>query len=124
MYGVLSTAALARQDAEIGVRRTQRLGARWRRFDPTSGEPPKPFSFAGYSGDLRLLSDSGEVWLSKPLVFDSGSGSVIGQIEASDTAAPIWLTRKFGSWAIVARAPGGVVTVVVAGSLRITQEGF
>lgn len=124
MYGVLGRTVLARQDAAIGVRRTQRLGARWRRVDPSTGGDPAPFSFAGYSGELRLMSESGDVWLSKPIEFDSATGVIMGQVDPADTSGAVWSQRHVGTWALVVTAPGGVVTVVVAGVLRITQEGF
>lgn len=124
MTGVLEKTALARQDVAIGVGRTQRLGARWRRSTNPDGSAPEVFDFTGYTGELRIAGDTGEEWLSLPVVFDSATGIVLAEIRPADTSAPVWLARATGRWAIIATAPDGDVTVVVAGIIRITQEGF
>lgn len=124
MNGVLSMTALARQDAAIGVGRTQRLGARWRRSSNPDGSVPEVFDMSGYTGELRISGNDGDVWLTKPLAFDSNTGVIGATIAPGDTAAPEWLARATGRWALVATSPAGEVTVVVAGIIRITQEGF
>ena len=124
MTGVLEKTALARQDVAIGVGRTQRLGVRWRRSGNPDGSAPEVFDFAGFSGELRISGDSGDEWLRLPVAFDSTTGIVVAEIQPSDTSHPAWLARATGRWAIVATAPDGEVTVVAAGIVRITQEGF
>lgn len=124
MTGVLSRTVLARQDAAIGIGRTQSIGVRWRRSSSPDGSDPQAFSFDGFRGELRVSSDDGTIWLTKALVFDSVTGVVSAQVEPHDTAAPAWLSRSTGRWAFVVTEPGGAVTVVVAGIIRITQEGF
>lgn len=123
MTGVLGRPALARQDAAIGVRRTQRLGARWRRSSNPDGSAPEVFDFTGYSGELRITSNDGDEWLTKALEFDSGSGLVAAEIAPEDTDGGVWLARSTGMWSLVAESPEGEVTVLVAGVMRIIQEG-
>lgn len=123
MTGVLGRPALARQDAAIGVRRTQRLGARWRRTANPDGSNPEVFDFTGYSGELRITSNDGDEWLTKALMFDSTTGVVAAEIAPEDTEGAAWLARSTGRWALVAESPEGEVTVLVAGVMRIIQEG-
>lgn len=123
MNGVMGKPALARQDAMIGVKRTQRLGARWRRSTNPSGSNPEVFDFTGYSGELRIVAQTGETWLTKPLTFDSGTGVVMAELTPADTASAAWLSRATGLWSLVVTGPGGDVTVLVAGTMRVIQEG-
>lgn len=124
MNGVLSKTSLIRQDAAIGIGRSQTLGVRWRRSTNPDGSNPQVFSFSGYSGELRISSDSGEEWLTKSLAFDSDTGVVSADIAPGDTSQPVWLSRTTGRWAMVAKSGTGAVTVVASGIIRITQEGF
>ena len=123
MTGVLGRPALARQDVAIGVRRTQRLGARWRRSSNPDGSAPEVFDFTGYSGELRITSNDGDEWLTKALEFDSTTGIVAAEITPEDTEGAAWLARSTGRWSLVATSPEGEVTVLVAGVMRIIQEG-
>lgn len=123
MLGVLGKPALARQDAAIGVARTQRLGVRWRRTSNPDGSNPEVFDFTGYTGALRITSNEGDLWVDKELIFDDASGVVTAELGASDTGGPEWFARSTGQWSMVATSPDGEVTVLVTGVMRIIQEG-
>lgn len=121
MNGVLGLPALARQDAVIGIGVTQRFGARWRRSSNPDGSNPQPFDMTGYEGKLVIVSNEGESWLDVPAHFENSSGLVSVSIAPNDTSGPQWSNRSIGVWGIVVTSPGGDVTVVVSGTMRITQ---
>lgn len=124
MTGVLGKPYLARQDAALGIGRTQFLGVRWRRTTNADGSNPQVFDLSGYTGVLRITSESGELWLERPLTFDSTTGVVAAEFNPEHTDGPLWFSRSVGKWAMVVTSPEGNVTVLVAGVMRIIQEGL
>lgn len=124
MNGVLGKPALARQDAAIGVGRTQRLGARWRQSPNADGSNPTVPDLTGYTGVIQIVSNDGELWLEKPLAIDHLSGLFSVKITPADTSAPIWRARTTGSWSLIATGPDSTVTVLATGDMRIIQGGI
>lgn len=124
MNGVLGKPALARQDAAIGVGRTQRLGARWRQSPNVDGSNPTVPDLTGYTGVIQIVSNEGELWLEKPLAVDTQSGLFSVEITPADTSGPEWSARSTGRWVLVATSPDNIVTVLVAGVMRIIQGGI
>lgn len=124
MNGVLGKPALARQDAAIGVGRTQRLGARWRQSANPDGSAPFVPDLTGYTGVIQIVSNEGELWLEKPLAVDTQSGLFAVEITPADTSAPIWRARTTGSWSLIATGPDSTVTVLATGDMRIIQGGI
>lgn len=126
MTGVLGKPALARQDIVIGVARTQRLGATWRRSENPDGSNPQPVDLTGWEGRFRLTSNDGQVWLDKAMSTDTAApeptGQVVVELEESDTTAPIWSGRHVGKWAFI-MTNGDERVVLAAGNARIVQEG-
>lgn len=121
MNGVLGKPALARQDAAIGVGRTQRLGARWRQSPNADGSNPTVPDLTGYTGVIQIVSNEGSLWLEKALVIDRPTGLFVADISPSDTSGAAWAARTTGRWALIATSPTGTKTVLVAGVMRIIQ---
>lgn len=123
MAGVLGAPSLTRQDAIMGVGRTQRFAVRWRRSTNLDGSDPQVFDMAGYAGRLTIMSTHGELWLSKRVSFDDEQGLVAAEILPTDTENQDWKSRTVGEWAITVTAPSGEVTVLVSGVMRLVQNG-
>lgn len=126
MNGVLGRPALARQDIALGVARTQRLGARWRVSENADGSAPRAKDLTGYTGELRVTSHEGDLWLTLPLDVETGeqsSGLVQVEIPAETTAGASWRGRHTGLWAFIMTSDSDEVTVLASGRVRVVQEG-